>query len=197
MYIVRTYECDNGGEGESHQFEMMIKSDEHPKFCPTCGNPFDNLDDIKVIPGTKNVGKSNINKAVDLTYRALEESSAARAELAGNPNFKITDMKDNLRQGDVAAMPIHNSVTQFMDEAGSQGAKFGWGGGASVATSAPIAQVNPDFKQKAGAVKGDGVLNGMTGPGHVALSAIQGDRGQTHIGKRAEQVHAGRLNKGT
>jgi len=193
-YLVRTYECDNGGEGEPHQFEMMIKSDEHPSFCPTCGNP---IEDVKVIPGTKHVGKSNINKAVDMTYRALEESSAVRAEAAGNPNFKITNMKDNLREGDVAAMPIRNSVTQFMDEAGSQGAKFGWGGGAAAASSAPIAQVNPNFKAQAGAVKPDGVLNGMTGPGHVALSAIQGDRGQTHIGKRAEQVHAGRLNKGT
>lgn len=190
-YLFRTYECDSGGEAiEPHRFELMLKSDEHPSFCPVCGA---SVEGASPVPGTKNVGKSDINKSVDIVYRSLEESSAERAEMTGNSNFKITNMKDNLREGDVAAVPLNNSVTQFMGDAGSLGVKYGWGGGAS--GGAAPSPGNPSFNQKALPVKADPGLQGFTGPGHQSLSAIQGELGRNHVGTKAAMVHAGRMNK--
>lgn len=193
-YIFRTYGC--GGlparrrKGvvvseavPPHEFEIMLRSDEHPSFCPKCGARVGN---VEAIPGTKNVGKSDINKAVDMTYRLVEESSAERAELAGSKHLKVTNMRDHLREGDVAVPPMpSNTVTAYMADAAGKGIGYGWGGGMMApalrsGTPSPV-KVDP--------------ATGFTGPTHAALSGAQGPSGQTHLATRHQMINAGRQNK--
>lgn len=67
--------------------------------------------------------RSAATKAADGVYRQMETASQYRAEraaeMAGVPvsemaDLRITNLRDNLRQGDIAAMPVDNSVTQAM-----------------------------------------------------------------------------------
>ena len=76
-------------------------------------------------------------KATDACYRELETSSAARAELAaqmaGVPvsemsHLKVTNLKDNTREGEVAAMPVVNEVTKQMDMIRARGGQAGFTG---------------------------------------------------------------------
>jgi hypothetical protein len=75
-------------------------------------------------------------KATDSCYRELETSSAARAELAaqvaGVPvsemsHLKVTNLKDNTREGEIAAMPVVNDVTRQMDRMKASGMPVGFG----------------------------------------------------------------------
>lgn len=118
-YFFRTFCCEDG-----HQFELMMKAEEvPPEQCPVC----DAMTDPNPVPGGFNIG-TQAGKAGDLAYRQMEKTSAGRAELAGEPSLKITNMKDNLREGEVAAMPVNNAVTQYVEQtSGSffQGAPMG------------------------------------------------------------------------
>ncbi len=180
--IYRTYGCKGAsGRRKQHTFEVMIDSGEHPKFCPSCGAK---IDTVEIVPGTHSIGGSDIVRGVDLTYRLVEESSAERAGLAGNPSLKVTNMKDHLREGDVAVSLPNNTVTQFMGDAASKGINYGWGGGGGMiapATSKPL-PVTPDDR-------------GFTGPTHAALSAAQGEEGRVHLASRREMISAGQINK--
>lgn len=180
--VIRTYACNSAGTGEEHEFEVKLKSGEHPKFCPVCGYAVDQRS--KPRPKKMSLGGSALARSVDRTYRSLEETSAQRAAAMNNPGLKITDMKDRLREGDVAAVMPHNSVTNFMDTANHHNIRYGWGGG-SMGTPAfhnasplPVPQ------------------NTWTGPGHVSLSAIQGESGRAHQMTRAQTQLAGQINKG-
>ena len=181
--VVRTYACDSGGTAEEHVFDVMLRSDEHPKFCPQCGFSVDQRS--KPRPSKVSIGGSAIARSVDMTYRALEDGSAARAEAVGNPNLKITNMKDRLREGDSAAMLPNNSVTQFMGLAAESNIRYGFGGGSmgrnvslNTASPAPIP------------------TNAITGAGHSALWAIQGEQGRTHQMTRNQAAVVGQVNKG-
>ena len=181
-YVMRTYACDGAGKLAEHTFELMQKREDGPPgFCPHCGAKVGN---VIPLPAKMSIGGKAITKAVDRMYRSVEASSAERAELAGNPGLKITDMNDRLREGDVAAKMPRNSVTNFMEFAGERGVKYGWGGGMSTGvafngTPTPVPQ------------------NAWTGPGHVALSGIQGQDGRTHESVRHAMVGAGQVNKGS
>lgn len=168
MYVVRTYGCEEC----SAQFEMFQTSDEGPpKFCPQCGAEFD--PDADPIPSRIAIGGSAIAKSTDLTYRQLEDSSAARAAELGAPSLKITDLRDNLREGDVAAKgPPDNVITRFDREAVAQGRKpmTAWGGGFAT----PGARV-------AAPIQGAG--GNFVGPGHIALQGAQ----ETHL-QRVQDV---------
>jgi hypothetical protein len=91
--------------------------DEAPNHCPKCGNYMGS--DPQVVPGHFSLGTGK-GKAVDSTYRQMEESSAVRAEALGDPSLKITDMNDGLRPGDVAGKKPVNAVTQFADQSEHQ-----------------------------------------------------------------------------
>lgn len=183
MLIYRTYSCrGKGGRVKTHTFEIMIERSEHPKFCPTCGAKIDSVD---IVPGTHSIGGSDIQRAVDMTYRLVESSSEERAALAGNPSLKVSNMKDHLREGDVAAVMPNNTVTQFMGDAERRGVNYGWGGGGGMiapgATSALPVTVDP--------------ATGFTGPTHAALSEAQGVSGRAHQATRRAMVSAGQVNK--
>lgn len=77
---------------------------------------------------------------VDKTYRELETSSEARAEaaahFAGVPmsemsHMKVTNLRDNTKPGEVAAMPVVNPVTQQMDFLRQHGGNVGFGADAT------------------------------------------------------------------
>ena len=84
--------------------------DELPNYCPLC-SAWVGSDDPDFVPTKMNIGTIK-GKAPDITYRQMEEASIARAEASGNPADKMTNMRDNLREVDVAAMPVNNIVTQ-------------------------------------------------------------------------------------
>ncbi len=84
MAVVRHYECDCGCKFEKFHFEKPIELPE----CPACS--------ILTRPGAQvpagfSIGSSK-SKAMDLTQKIVEE------------DYGMSNMKDNLRVGDVAAM---------------------------------------------------------------------------------------------
>ena len=112
--------------------------EKHPAECPICHVHIghDRADDDVVSPSLRSLR----TVANDAVYRYMEKSSEVRAEqaaeMAGVPvsemsGLKITNMKDNLRPGDIAAMPVNNPVTQQMEMLNARGGQFGFGGGAN------------------------------------------------------------------
>lgn len=109
-----------------------------------------------------NIGGSPIAKSVDQTYRQYEAASIERAEAAGDPSMKVTNMRDNLREGDVAAMPVNNVVTQYAAMA-KETAGFDYfqaAGQGSIADTLAMTKAGQERST-----------------GQVALSAIQSARG--------------------
>jgi hypothetical protein len=98
--------------------------------------------------------------------------------------MKITNMKDHLREGDIAAMMPDNSISRFMRDAGGRGVGYGWGGGGSMIAPATTQPTPINY-------------TGWTGPGHPALSAIQGDQGRIHREARMAATLRGQANKGS
>ena len=177
MFKFRKYACDSGGEAEEHVFEVMLENDEHPNFCTVCGAA---VGEVDAIPGTHSIGGSAIRQAVDGTYRMLEETSAARAAMVGQPNIKVTNLKDRLREGDVAAVPLPaNTVTGFMGEAAERGIRYGFqtGSSAGVAHGMPRTDLEPGQ---------------YTGPAHVSLAAAQSREG---VATAKQMVANGQINK--
>lgn len=158
--VYRTYECP----ACLHRWEMMQdRKEAPPKFCPDCGQKFAKT--LAAVPGTHSIGGSTKAKSVDETYRMLETAGDARARLAerdGVPsaqarNLKITNMHDNMREGDVATV---RSTTTLEREAQQHfGLKPGfWGGSGSFGRiSSPIQTPQGTY----------------SGPGHYGLAAAQ------------------------
>lgn len=177
MFKFRKYACTGDGELEEHVFEVLLENDEHPNFCTVCGAP---VGEVEAIPGTHSIGGSAIQQAVDGTYRMLEETSAARAAMVGQPNIKVTNLKDGLREGDVAAVPLpNNTVTGFMRDAGDRGIRYGFQSGqqAGVAHGVKRADLEPGK---------------YTGPAHISLAAAQSREG---MATAKQMVAAGQINK--
>jgi hypothetical protein len=94
-----------------------------PDECPLCDAKVgsDRPDDEIVMPSLRSARTS----VADRVYRDMEKGSEQRMNLAaevggGTPSdysgLKITDMKDNLRAGEIAAMPVRNAVTDHMEK---------------------------------------------------------------------------------
>ena len=134
MPVLRTYACSEC----SSSFEVFHKrSDEPPpRFCMSCGFDFEGGSEaaaLEVQLPKVNLGGSELSKSVEQTYRTLEASSG------------VTNLRDGLRPGEVAARPVDNIVTQTMkglQEAGGISSWQGGGGsiGAALASSGPKGQ---------------------------------------------------------
>jgi hypothetical protein len=162
-WIVRTYRCPEC----SHQWEKLQSSDDgSPKFCEECGADFRDAE-LEPVPSRIALGGSAIARSTDGMYRDLEETSAARAYALDAPHLKITDLKDNLRHGDVAAKMPSNTVTRFVEETKDNlGINYmQWGGGMAGARVAPTMPTGTPGQA-------------FAGPGHMALAAIQPDHEQ-------------------
>ncbi len=101
---------------------MHHPSDEPPPdYCPKCGN-FMGTEPIQ-LPSFINI-KSQRTKNADKTYRDMETGSETRQQLAAEMtgldkadfnSLKITDLKDNLKPGDIVAKLPPNPVSEMMD----------------------------------------------------------------------------------
>jgi DNA-directed RNA polymerase subunit RPC12/RpoP len=128
MAIYRTYHCSDC----DRDFEIfhMSRDEPPPDECPYCtAEP-----EAPYLPlprGGKMIG-SNISKAVDLTFKHVEESGQRAFEASGNPAAKVTNMKDNLREGDVAAV-VPQPSREYQQAVASMGGSGGFGAGTPVA----------------------------------------------------------------
>ena len=75
------------------------------------------------------------NRSADSVYKAMEKSTEHQvhmaAEMSGLPasefsDMKLTDMKDNLREGDISVKEVSNPVTQNMATLQQHGAQVGF-----------------------------------------------------------------------
>lgn len=119
MPVMRTYQCPDC-EGTFDHLHLR-STDEPPNFCPLCGS---NMSDPEPQVGRINLGTS-VGKSGDQVYRAMEDGSATRAQIAADhlgidasemSAMKITDIKDNMREGDTAAVTSNNAVSQMMTQ---------------------------------------------------------------------------------
>lgn len=149
MTILYKLQCPECGE------KFRWEGENFPDFCPRC-QAYVGVDP-NFVPSRLNIGGSALAKSAEATYRALEQSSEVRAEMAGDPSLKITNMRDNLREGDVAAIMPQPSKTYRDAVAGMD--YNPWSGGIGVDTNQALALA----KQ-----------GGMSGTGRVVLETIQG-----------------------
>lgn len=119
MPIVRRYECPDCHA--EFKFMHMTKDESAPDYCPQCGN-FMGTGPIE-LPSFINI-KSQRTKNADKTYQDMETGSETRQQLAAEMtgldkadfnSLKITDLKDNLKPGDIAAKMPSNPVSEMMD----------------------------------------------------------------------------------
>jgi len=108
-------------------------------ICPHCGHEADEPDDTVI---TMPSLRSATTGATDKVYRDMETASIHRAEeaarVAGVPvsemsHLKITNLRDNVREGETYAMPVRNAVTDQMDLMKARGMQSGWVNGATFA----------------------------------------------------------------
>jgi hypothetical protein len=96
----------------------------YPEQClnPECASRIahDREDDDIVLPFVRSSERS---KTIDNVYRDMERGSEQRAQMAaemtGAPvsemsDLRITNLNDRQRPGDIAAQPVNNPVSQFM-----------------------------------------------------------------------------------
>lgn len=152
IYRLRCPDCSGKFSHEGEDF---------PNYCPLCGS-FCGIPDDGFVPTKVNIG-TEFGKSGDVAYRMLEQSSADNAERMGDPTLKVTNLKDNLREGDVAAMPAqpskeYQAIVKDMQQAPD------WSGVApgGLSTQDVIGLANQGRK---------------SGSGATALRAIQGGAG--------------------
>jgi len=114
------------------------------------------------------IGGSAIARSTDQVYRQLEESSAARAAELNAPSLKITNLRDDVRVGDIAAkaLPVSAEFAHFTREREALGlpAMQGWGGGFAAAAGGG---------RMAPRIPGPSPQQSFAGPGHIAMAGIQ------------------------
>jgi hypothetical protein len=115
MTILVTYACEVCGTKFEYLHHPSIEEDPGPDECPSCHASFAEVPEPEPV-NRLNMGNSLTAQSVDKVYRDLEEGSAARAEAAGDPSLKITNMKDHLREGDVAVDMPSNTITNYAQQ---------------------------------------------------------------------------------
>lgn len=185
----KTYQCPDC-EG-TFRFFHHPADEPPPSFCPLCGADVSGKKKKRrlkrgewgALPDKKPPGhRSVVSKSVDSVYRGMEAASEERirqaAELLGeDPRnlsaMKMTNMKDNLREGDFSAMQSTTPST------------------ATQITGTPMGQVN--FQDKTAAVEFAKSVGQGVHPyaGNKAREMV----GSAHQMRAQRLVSAGRLNK--
>lgn len=142
LLVIRCNDC--GGKFR------IPEQDKWPDFCPSCG-VYCGVDP-DFVPTQMNIGTVK-GKSADRVYREMEAASIARAEMAGDPSLKMTDMKDNLREGDIAYKGPQPSQ-EYLNHTAQIGAQ---------------AEYMPNVQGLAGMAR-----QGVQGDGSYAMAAIQG-----------------------
>jgi hypothetical protein len=106
----------------------------YPTRCPLPGCDYTTPETDEVVIAAPFLRSPNTNKT-DASYRQLEMQSEARAQMAADmagvpvsemSDLKITNLKDNTRPGEVAAIPVVNDVTRQMDLLRQRGGQVGF-----------------------------------------------------------------------
>ena len=124
MPVIRTYQCPDCNGFFQHMH--MRVSEEPPARCPLCG-----ADTSATAPelSAPHIAKT-IGKVADQVYRDMETSSQHRAQLAADhlgedvadqSAMRVTNLRDDARPGEIAAVAPRNEVTQFMAQTGQGG----------------------------------------------------------------------------
>lgn len=101
-----------------------------PRFCPLCGHDSHAEEAVvrDFIAGivAPHVQNRIVVQAVDGTYRGMQNAAEAQidraVEMTGEDrsefdNMKLNNMRDDMREGDIAAVPVDNSVSRAMTAA--------------------------------------------------------------------------------
>lgn len=124
MAFIRKLKCSECGNIIT--WEHPRKNDPTPDDleCVFCaGKPAPKIP-FRGSPAVRTGKRDHITQSVDGMYKQMEDGSVARMEAAaqqfgGDPSdyasLKITDMNDNMREGDIAAKTPSTPVTQQMD----------------------------------------------------------------------------------
>lgn len=152
------YRCPDCGQ--TFKFAHHPNDAPPPDYCPLCNSYVGADVPPEFVPQAPAIGGKR--KSADLVYRQMEEASIHRAreaaELAGvseseMAHLKITNMKDNLREGDIAAVtppptPVDRAMQQipgqvgFSSAAQQQGAAY-----AAAAQSGPFPRAGDRARQ--------------------------------------------------
>jgi hypothetical protein len=107
-----------------------------PTKCPLPGCDYTSIERDELVISAPFI-RSPKTTRTDASYRELETSSAARAELAAQmagvsvsemSHLKVTNIRDARHPGDVAAVPVVNDVTRQMDLIRARGGQSGYSG---------------------------------------------------------------------
>jgi len=176
------------------KFRWLAETEAYPSNCPQCDfyTGHDRADDDVVVPNilsfasrsTDGVYKAMERASEERVYQAAADAGCDASDMAG---LKITNMRDNMKQGDIAAMPVVNDITRQMDYIASRNpnSMFGYGGG-------PAAGV--EFA--AGAASGR-IADGVSGSilprrGAQAMDTVRG----SHNDKAQAVLQGSYANKG-
>ena len=175
-------------------------SDALPNFCPQCASDL-RVPDPDFVPTRMNIGTST-GKAGDWSYNKLVADSEARAEAAlpaieqqlreaGIPaeqaatmaakqaaELKVTNMRDNMREGDVAAMDVPKPSSIYEQQVTALGGNpsGSFMGGMGVAGSAP-APINESGGKVIQAIQG-GVWKSKTPVSGATVAGMSGGFGK-------------------
>ena len=98
-----------------HEFTLVMEAgDKLPDWCPSCRAWVG--EDENAPPKLFAIGGSDTAKAVNKMYKDVEETSQYRAEAAGAPDLKVTNMKDHVEIGETSLIPVRNKVTEVAEE---------------------------------------------------------------------------------
>ncbi len=155
-FALRCYTCRK-------RFKWDLTENGWPDACPLCGasTASDREDDDIVMPFVR----SPKTDRTDKLYRDMEKGSEVRAELAAQAagcdvsemaSLKMTDMKDNLRPGDIAAADVPNIGQKFVG-GGSE-----YAAGISTGVVAVNGQITTGIEPRAG-IRAMSTIQGMVG----------------------------------
>ena len=135
----RHYRCPECGGVFVYDHHPSMEADPLPDdaACPHCSYRAAEYPRAVVAP---HIGRP-IRATVDNLMRDMEDGAEFRANIAREQMglseqeamaLKVTDARDNLREGDIAAAPVHNDVTRAMEaqpqnfgfQASAQGAAY-------------------------------------------------------------------------
>ena len=124
-HFYRRYTCPSESCGHTFEFRHETRKSPPPRYCPRCGYDTQGDDDAEQLDMTfpsPLLGKV-ITVAADQTYRAMEEGSAHRAQVAMEQHglsqeeangLKITDLRTNNVEGENSVKNEDNPVTEAM-----------------------------------------------------------------------------------
>lgn len=116
MTKMRTYQCPSCSGQFDYLHHPNVEADPPPRYCPLCGFDTESDDDgLQAAITAPILHLKGVARNVDNIFRAEQEGAKFRADLTGESSLNVTNQRDNLRTGDMAAMPVVNDISRAMD----------------------------------------------------------------------------------